>query len=277
MDTKLSDLYESILRGTPKAPITEEVVGKDIKGEIEGADKAKTKATETNKNVKVDKPAEGASSDDESAKPKELKGKKAKPTESKEEGAIKLSFDDLYNQTINEEGELTDDVVAAPDVEGSEFDAEQGDFGGGEEGEGDVDEEVDLSTELGLIADRLLEIKSKLMGEDGEGELGEEEPTDELEPEGEPEGELGGSFKESIESAPTPKPLKKTTLGPKTTQVPKNTIGTSGKGKANPATLKKDYSGKPSNAKKTTLGPKMSQTVTGKGPITAGKNEAFVK
>lgn len=276
MDTKLSDLYESILRGTNKAPITEEVVGKDIKGDIEGADKAKTKATETNKNVKVDKPVEGASSDDESAKPKELKGKKAKPTESKEVEPIKLSFDDLYNQTINEEGELSDDVVAAPDVEGSEFDAEQGDFGGGEEGEGDVDEEVDLSTELGLIADRLLEIKSKLMGE-VEGEPEGEEPTEELETEGEPEGELGGSFKESIQSAPTPKPLKKTTLGPKTTQVPKNTIGTSGKGKANPATLKKDYSGKPSNAKKTTLGPKMSQTVTGKGPITAGKNEAFVK
>lgn len=287
MDTKLGELYESIYNKETN-PLTEETVGKDIKGDLEGAEKAKTKP-DTNKNVKVDKPTEGPSSDNEDGKPKELKGKATKAKESSSEETVKLSFDDLYNKTINEEGELDDQVVPAPDVEGSEFDTDTGDFGEGDMSDKtDTDEEVDLATELGMIADRLTEIKDKLMGVESTenpdedlgdtGDLGDTEGV-------EGEDTLGtedvtkesAKITEAIKSEPSPKPLKKTTLGPKTKQVPSNKIGTSGKGTTVSKVASKDYSGKPSNASKTTLGPKMSQTVTGKGPTVAGKGETFIK
>ncbi len=279
METKLEEIYEGIINRN-RTTINEETVGKDIKGDFEGAEKARNKC-DTNKNVKVVKPTEGPSSDDEDGKTKPISKKECKKECKKGANmeSIKMSFDDLYNKTINEDDQLTDDVVPAADIEGSEFNSEEGDFEEpveGEEGTDETEEEVDLATELGMIADRLMEIKDKLLGSE---ETEETEETEEMPEEGTEEVTDEDTEAVATESvnAPVPTNAKKTTLGPKAKQVINNKIGTSGKGKAVTPKMGKDYSGRPSNASKTTLGPKASQNVSGKGPSVTGRGEAFIK
>jgi hypothetical protein len=210
------------------------------------------------------------------------KGKKMNPTikgitDSAQTPKLALSFDDLYNKVINEADE---DVVPTPDVEGDDFSETTGDF---DTGEGtDVDEEIDLASELRLLADRLSELADKLSVEDPDAalgdELGGEEGGEEMgeEPSDIPPTLSRESVTEAIVSEPTPKPMKKTTLGPKMKQNPSNKMGKSGAGKASLPAQGKDRSGKPSPAPKTTLGPKMSQNPSGTGPAVKGGQATVV-
>jgi hypothetical protein len=304
MDTKLGDLYGEIFKKSfpsEEATVVTEssksgtVDGSKVKAGagFEGAEKVKQNSVESGpegKGNKVAKPTEGPSSDDEAAKPKPL-GKKEtggmKDSDDKE-AKMKLSFDDLYKKTITEN---EDEIVSTPDLEGEGFDEKTGDFEGGEEGaEGsdEANEEIDLASELRLLADRLTEIADKFSveesGEEGaEGDIdaiGDELPPVEGAPEngGEMARESVQQVKEAIKSEPTPKPAKKTTLGPKMSQNPKASGYTkkSGAGKAQNPKMGKDWSGRPSNAAKTTLGPKMSQNPSGTGPAVKAGNAPLV-
>jgi len=81
---------------------------------------------------------------------------------------------------------------------------------------------------------------------------------------------------EAIVSEPTPKPLKKTTLGPKMKQNPKNIIGKSGAKKAITPAAGKDRTGKLSPASKSQFGPNMKQNPNGNGPAVKGGNASLV-
>lgn len=286
MDNHMSEMgamYEQILKE-----------GQVKKGEsFEGADKAQGKSIkgEGPETAKLPKPQQGPSMGDDTVaqgKGVEMKKKAVKATEQAATQTLSLSFDDLFNKVINEaDDDLADKVVPAPDVEGDDFSEDTGDFDATEET--DVDEEVDLASELRLLADRLSEIADKLSVEDeGEedGDLGDEmgdemgaddATEDATEDVGMPPALNRESVQtEAIKSEPTPKPLKKTTLGPKMKQNPTNKIGKSGAGKASLPAQGKDRSGKPSNAKKTTLGPKMSQNPSGTGPAVKGAQSPLI-
>jgi len=279
----LENLYESMIQEASKTGTVD--TGKEMPkpGEgLEGEEKAKKMSTESGpegKGNKVDKPVAGPSVGDKSFE--EGKGKpltKKESTEVPAESKIPLTFDELFKKTINEEEEP---ITPASDIESSDFSEDQGDFTGEE---GDVDEEIDLASELRLLADRLTEIADKLsVDEAGEGEIGEEGPAEEAPVEGgaapstlAPESvQHGKVMKEAIVSEPTPKNLKKTTLGPKMSQNPKNKIGKSGAGKAATPPAK-DRTGEPSPLPKTQFGPKMSQNPTGTGPAVKGGNAPLV-
>lgn len=245
---------------------------------FEGSDKAKKMSAESGpegKDNKIDKPAAGPSAGDDAVaqgKGKPLSKKEVKMKDSTEEPKMSLSFDDLYNKVIKEEA---DDIVPAPDIESSDFDEKTGDFTDTPDVEGettDVDEEIDLASELRLLADRLNEIADKFSGEAATDELAPDEEgleDTEIPPEGE------GVQTEAIKSEPTPKAAKKTTLGPKMSQNPKNKIGKSGaKTAAVPSAKQRD--GTISQAPKTTLGPKMSQNPSGNGPAVKGGQTSFI-
>jgi hypothetical protein len=288
----LEMLYENMIKEASKTGTVD--TGKEMpkpNESFEGSDKAKKMSSESGpdgKSNKVNKPVAGPSVGDasfEEGKGKPLSKKEGKVAESKEESGIALSFDELYSKTLNEE---EDAIAPAADIESEDFSEDTGDFAPEGE-EGDIDEEIDVASELRLLADRLSEIADKLSVDETGGV--EEEPVDEIPAEGEGEEDMGGVgsdiignesvqhrrkvVKEAIKSEPTPKPLKKTTLGPKMSQNPKNKIGKSGAGKASTPSAK-DRTGTPSNLPKTQFGPKMSQNPSGTGPAVKGSNAPLV-
>jgi hypothetical protein len=277
METKLEDLYMQMITESGK----EGTVNTKVKpGQgLEGSDKANIKAVKSPEptdaeGVKQKKPVEGPSADTKAGEPKPLSKKEQGVKDSVEqEKSPFMTFDQLYTQTITE----ADEVVPAPDIEGDEFNPEEGDFTGGEEGEmGEEAEEIDIASELRLVADRLIEIADKIsVGGEGTEEL-PEGPVEEMPEEGLTSNESVQQMKEAIVSEPTPKPAKKTTLGPKMSQNPKNKIGKSGAGKASVPTAGKDRTGTPSPAPKTSFGPKMSQNPSGTGPAVKGSNAPLV-
>jgi hypothetical protein len=280
----MGDMYDKIR-------LTESEKNSEVKNKIkagdgfEGSEKAKTfsKDSGPEQAANIKKPVEGPSSGDdavEKGKGKVLAKKTVSTKDSVEQPKLSLSFDDVYKKIVQEEESL-DAVMPAQDIEGEGFDETKGDF---EKEETDVNEEVDVGTELRLIAERLMEMAEKLGGE-------EMSPMDDESVEGaegmeDAEGsEMGTSpvdslnresvQTEAIKNEPNPKPLKKTSFNPKMKQNPKNIIGKSGAGKASlPA--KKDHSGVPSNAPKTQFGPKMSQNPTGTGPAVKGNREPLI-
>jgi hypothetical protein len=284
MDNQLENLYESMLQEASK---TGTVDTKVKAGEgFEGSDKAQGSA------IKSPKPtdAEGVTKKTPDAGPSQGKGqgkpeklsKKVESMETSKDELIPLTFDQLFKRTIKEEDES---IVPSADIEGDEFSEDTGDFEP-DGGEGDVEEEIDLASELRILADRLSEIADKI-GVDEEGGVG-----DGIEDASIGDEELGGAgeevmapesvqhknrkvVKEAIKSEPTPKNLKKTTLGPKMSQNPKNKIGKSGAGKASTPAAK-DRTGTPSVAPKTTFGPKMSQNPNGTGPAVKGAQAPLV-
>lgn len=272
--SEMGDVYEQMLKEA--AP---------QKGEsFEGSEKAQAKNMKgdgPSKVANIKKPTESgvsnskATVDDGKGKP--LTKKTVLDKSSAQTPKLALSFDDLYNKVINEADE---DVVPTPDVEGDDFSETTGDFDAGEGT--DVDEEIDLASELRLLADRLSELADKLSVEDPDAalgdELGGEEGGEEMgeEPSDIPPTLSRESVTEAIVSEPTPKPMKKTTLGPKMKQNPSNKMGKSGAGKASLPAQGKDRSGKPSPAPKTTLGPKMSQNPSGTGPAVKGGQATVV-
>jgi hypothetical protein len=282
----MGDMYEQMLKeGTEKSSsVNTKVKAGDS---FEGADKTKKMSAESGPDGKsntVAKPAAGPSAGDDDV----AKGK-GKPLSKKEvttkdsvdnQPKISLSFDDLYNKVIKE-GDGLDEVVPTQDIESGDFDENTGDFSASEET--DVDEEIDLASELRLLSDRLNEIADKLSLDDTESpdvseDMGETDETDGISSDNSelaPDISKESVHTEAIKSEPNPKPLKKTTLGPKTTQNPKNKIGKSGAGKAS-TPAGKDRSGTPSNAPKTQFGPKMSQNPSGTGPAVKGGQAAFV-
>lgn len=275
MDSKLSELYASM--NDKKTVVTEGdckmTVGTGITnkgGDLEGAkEKAKPIKNVTTTDNKVDKPEEdtahSAGADDvEKGKGKQLK----------KESKLPATFEELYQRTLKEDLDSLskdDEVVPAEDIEGDGFSDELGDF---EEGEGEVDEEVDVATELRLMASRLEEMADKISGaSDGlDDELGGEEGLDQAQ-DAVPgaEDDLTDIKKESVEPHQL-KNAKKSSFGPKMGQkVNKSKISVqSGKGKT--TTNGKDKSGKLSPAPKSTLGPNNSMTVKGSGPAVKGSN-----
>jgi hypothetical protein len=233
--------------------------------------------------IKQKKPVEGPSGDDEAGKPKKLSGGKMgmkKEDMETKTNEIPLTFDKLYSKVINEADE---DVVPAPDIEGADFSEEEGDFDSTADGEGELEEEIDVASELRLLADRLTEIAEKISGGEPTDELGDDmdaDMGDDLGGDAGIEAEFSANeskvHTEAIKSEPTPKAAKKTTLGPKMSQKPKNKIGNSGAKKAVTPTAGKDRTGTPSVASKTTLGPKMSQNPSGTGPAVKGSNASLI-
>ena len=279
-DTKLGDIYMQMITESGK----EGTVNTKVKAGdgYEGSEKANIKAVQSPdpteaEGIKQKKPVEGPSADTKAGEPKPL-GKKEQGVKDSVEMPL-MTFDQLYNKTITEADE---EVVPAPDIEGSEFNTDEGDFTGeegmedGTEEEGD---EIDVASELRLLADRLSEIADKISVESPSEEL--EGPVEEN-PEGMEGTEIPEVARESkqvteaIVSEPTPKPAKKTTLGPKMSQNPKNKIGKSGASKASVPAAGKDRTGTLSPAPKTQFGPKMSQNPSGTGPAVKGSNAPLV-
>jgi hypothetical protein len=92
---------------------------------------------------------------------------------------IVVEDDDDDDHKVNDVGneEEEGEVVPAQDIEGEGFNDDVGDFESQEEG--DIEEEIDLSAELRLLADRLSEIADKL-SVNGEEEMGAEEQEGEM-------------------------------------------------------------------------------------------------
>ena len=280
MDKSLENIYGDML--TEGAD--QKTVGKKIT-ELEGSEKAQASNLEkTSGKIPAEKPTEyGKNPGVEEGKGKPLTKKVEKAKESMEKP--KMSFNEIYKKVIKEGGDLGEEgVQPAPDLEGEGFSDEKGDFAPDAELDAeedtDVNEEMDLATELRLLADRLGEIAEKLGMDD---ELVPEDGGEEgLGGEGIDEEPMGGAIPESVQTGKIPEPTtpklaKKTTLGPKMSMKPKNKIGNSGAGKASVPTGGKDVSGRLSPAKKTQFGPHMSKTVSGTGPAVQGKGDAFVK
>lgn len=284
VNTLLGEMYEKIR-------LTESEKKDEVKSKIkpgdgfEGSEKAKTFSKDSGPEQASDikKPVEGPSSGDdavEKGKGKVLAKKTVSTKDSVEQPKLTLSFDDAYQKIVNEE-ESVEDVIPAQDIEGEGFDETKGDFA---EEPTDVNEEVNVGTELRLIAERLMEMAEKLGGE--EMTPMDDEGTEDIEgAEGAEGSEMGGApidslnresvQTEAIKNEPNPKQLKKTSFNPKMKQNPKNIIGKSGAGKASlPA--KKDHSGVPANAPKTQFGPKMSQNPQGTGPAVKGNREPLI-
>jgi len=287
MDTKLTALYEGMLKKTfsneeivtegEGTVATKKVTPSSGKpADLEGADKAKgssmSKDSGPSANTKVPTPTKGPSDDDTKGKPEVLAGSKGTKKDSED---VTLSFDQLFKQVIKEE----DEVVDAPSIEGEEFNDDNGDFGEGEEGLDETEEEVDLATELRMLAGRLNEIADKLSTGDEELESEESVTADEaLGGEGEGLGEPEGMpALESVQN--NLKPAKKTTLNPKMSQNPKASGYTkkSGAGKAQtPAAKTRDGSLSPLSASKG-KSLQSGMTVSGKGPAHKGGNDAFIQ
>jgi hypothetical protein len=292
MEDRLNEIYQTMLNESEDKM----TVGSVKPGELEGADKngAPVKQVTTKDNT-VDAPKEGASAvevkkggataNSDSAK-NELEGKKKKmPKEIvKDSAEVKATkFEDLYKSVIGEDLDLeggTDEIVKAPEVEGEEFNDEEGDFEA--EGEGDVEDEVDVASELRAMSERMLELADKyaeLTGETGgddlEGELGGDElGGDELGGDELGGDEMGGDElrQESMKNQPEPKPAKKTTLGPKMSKTVTGKLSSVGK-KSAKGNIKGTYDGVPQK-----FGDKGSKTnqsgMTAKGNGSAHKKGA---
>lgn len=270
MDNQLEDLYMKMITESKDGTVNTKVKAGDG---FEGADKANIKSVKSPEptdaeGIKQKKPVDGPSADTKAGEPKPL-SKKVEGMKDSVEAPL-LTFDQLYNKTITE---AEDEVVAAPDIEGEEFNPDEGDFTGTDEeevGMGEEGEEIDIASELRLLADRLVEIADKIsVDEPVEGDISEEAPVEGMD-------EVPAPVTEAIKSEPTPKPAKKTTLGPKMSQNPKNRIGKSGAGKASMPKAGKDRTGTPSPAPKTQFGPNMSQNPSGTGPAVKGSNAPLV-
>ncbi len=263
MDPKMLEIYANMLNeSTDKSTAKVEGKGAAVKGgELEGAkDKAKI---DPNANVTIKKPVEGKSSDIKGAEPQKLIKKEAK-----EEATLGASFEALYNKTINEEEEVENEVGVEPvsDVESKDFSEDSGDFNTDEEIT--EDEEIDIVSELRLMADRLNELAEKMgLGEE-DVTLDVEEPTIDDETISVPKDDEIVKT-EAIKHEPTPKPLKKSSFGPKMSKTISKIKTANGKA----GQMKKQaFDGKPETLKKSEFGPTMSKTVKGSGPAVTGGN-----
>lgn len=297
MEDKLDQIYQQML----KESNDKMTVGTVKTGEIEGAEKAEPIKQVTTKDNTVDAPKEGPSSGEvvkggaaanSSTAKDALKGKKGDMPKGKKNAmgnkeevlgdsvAVKATkFEDLYKSVLGEELDLgggnSEEVVPAPEIEGDEFDEEQGDF---EAGEPDVEEETSVAAELRAMAERMNELADKyaeMTGEalEGEGEEGIEDLEGDEGVEAEEEGlKLGESFK----NQPEPKPAKKTTLGPKMSKTVKGKLSSvsakhaqgSIKGKHDGVPQKLGDAGKKFNT--------TGMTAKGKGPAVAKKATDFL-
>ena len=291
MEDKLNEIYQNeIYQKMLNESEDKMTVGSVKPGELEGADKngepVKQVATKDNT---VDAPKEGPSSGEvkkggavansDTAK-NELEGKKKKmPKEIvKDSAEVKATkFEDLYKSVIGEEMDLeggTDEIVKAPEVEGEEFSDETGDFEA--EGEGDVEDEVDVASELRAMAERMNELADKYAELTGEGgdELENELGGDEMVGDEMVGDEMGGDKlqEESMKNQPEPKPAKKTTLGPKMSKTVKGKLSSVGK-KSAKGNIKGSFDGVPQK-----LGDKGAKTnqsgMTAKGNGPASKKGA---
>lgn len=115
---------------------------------------------------------------------------------------IKSSFDQLFNNTINEQDEMFDDTEGFEDEDsletGEDIDSEISDE--------DVGEEVDVATRLEMILDDLTSVISAIRGESEEGEddFDEEGVEDDFDGEDDFGGEDERGFGEAV-SQPEPK------------------------------------------------------------------------
>ena len=282
MEDRLNEIYQTMLNESEDKM----TVGSVKPGELEGADKNGEPIKQvTTKDNTVDAPKEGPSSGEvkkggavansDTAK-NELEGKKKKmPKELvKDSAEVKATkFEDLYKSVIGEDMDLeggTDEIVKAPEVEGEEFNDEAGDFEAGEEG--DVEDEVDVASELRAMAERMNELADKYAELTGEGgdELENELGGDELEGGDEMVGDE--LHEESMKSQPEPKPAKKTTLGPKMSKTATGKLSSVGK-KSAKGNIKGTFDGVPQK-----LGDKGAKTnqsgMTAKGNGSAHKKGA---
>jgi len=271
MNTKMDEIYQKILNESRPQLVV------DNTGDIPGAEKAKPIKVEQPTGVK--KPTEDTANSQEEVKKGGATANAEKAPVEKKSVREGMRFNELY-KSILKEAELGETIPTGepPAIESGSYDEDIGDFEGGDEmspdGEEDAEDEVDIATELQLIADRLLEIKDKLSGfdsEEGTDELGEmpEEGISEGEGEEVPPRPMGESFKVNG----TPQKAKATTLGPKMSKTVKGKLSSVAK---KTAALPKQVArtGTPEKAKATTLGPKMSQVVPGN---IKGKNQEFLK
>lgn len=298
MEDKLDQIYQQML----KESNDKMTVGTVKPGEIEGAEKAEPIKQVTTKDNTVDAPKEGPSSGEvakggavanSSTAKDTLKGKKGdmpkgkkNAMENKEEVlgdsvAVKATkFEDLYKSVLGEDLDLgggnSEEVVPAPEIEGDEFDEEQGDFGAGE---ADVEEETSVAAELRAMAERMNELADKYAELTGEGKKDEEgmEDLEDLEgDEGVEAEEEGLKLGESFKNQPEPKPAKKTTLGPKMSKTVKGKLSSvsakhaqgSIKGKHDGVPQKLGDAGKKFNT--------TGMTAKGKGPAVAKKATDFL-
>jgi len=278
---QLTSLYEGILLNESQATNT---TGNLKSGQgFEGEEKAQASAIKGGdpidaEGIRQKKPVDGPSQKTDEGKPKPL-GKKEANAPRQE--SISLSFDDLYKQTIQEEEDF--EIAPASDIESDDFNQEEGDF----TDETDIDEEIDLASELRLLADRMAEIADKLSVDEEEtdpddlegGGIGDESEDDNdflgQESVQHRKGKKGKNIREAITSEPEPKPLKKTSLGPKMSQKPSNKIGKSGAKKA-ALPSQKTRNGQLETLPKTSFGPNMSQNPSGTGPAVKGQGSDLV-
>ena len=248
-NTEMENLYEQVGK-----PMT---VGTVKPGDLEG--KTKEKGPKKSGAECTDaKKAEQA--------PANLQGDTVESSKGKKKGGSK--FDELYAKAIKED-------TGPANIEDKSFDAEIGDFppAGADEEAGDLNDEEGLGDESGeslgelftSFADIASRIAKKFQEEDGA-----DSAPDMISDEGEvPPDE---SFaKEAVESSPAPDGVAKLTakgnMDVKGVKVTKGAATTKGGAGAD---------GKLSVAKDTTLGPKTAMKAPGTGPISDGKNAAFI-
>lgn len=193
------------------------------------------------------------------------------PTMKKENTDIKLSFNALYERYLAEaEG---DDDLGLEDLPEDEEDfppAEDDDFE-------DTDTDTDTNSagsRLRSLIDELTAIADELDGDEDFGDEGEDFGDDDEDFGDDDFGdEDENTFGESVKNDGKLSPMKKSTLGPGSSQVVKGKLAKKRGGKANTSVKKRDATGNPKKAKKSKYGPKMSPVV--KSTIT-GKNQEFI-
>lgn len=283
---KITEIYEGMLQKASDEIVTESE-GTDKTPKAPGINKSFDGSDKNGKPIKAEKVA-GVPTPTEATPAPE--GKPQKLGKKEINDSVALSFDQLFKKVIKEDNELgdeeNDEVVKSPSIEGDEFDTDKGDFGEGEEGADETEEEIDLATELRMLAGRMNEIADKLSSgdedlEDLEGDEGMEEVSSEEALGGMGEGTGGepnpAPVRESMQNQM--KPAKKTSLNPKMKQNPKASGYTSksGAGTAQkPAQKQRDGTLSPLGAEK---GKSLQNgmTVKGKGPAHKGGNDTYVK
>lgn len=265
----LENVYEQMLKEEFET-VNEETVGTTKPGELDGAEKAKLK-----KSLDADakKPTEHTTKTDvtlDDGEPKPLAKKTQKFTEREDgsEAKPRLSFNDIYSKIIKEE----DGIVTAQDVEGKGFNDDAGDFesdpdlASGDDDE--TEEEVDVASELRLMAERMNELADRIGSPDDDLDDLDMDETGDVGPEDGVEGQ--GIEDEASGTTPVPESVDLKNKG-------SNKIGKTGTSGAGTAKVNKAVD---RNGKITPLKKKCTCTsgkVKGNGPTVKGRGEAFLK
>jgi len=162
MKNGLEKQYELVLENENKGTVNASGLAKPGGSALEDDDK---KA----KGLGIDSPAaKGVKSPEEM--PKDLNPGHGTDKKNKELGKMlpESKFETLFKSTLMEDAFGADDENPLEAEGEGEFNDEQGDFPPAEEG--DIDEEVDVATELRMIIDRLSEIAEKMGAFDGDEE-----------------------------------------------------------------------------------------------------------